>query len=93
MNEAMKKLKARAEKEMRGEKSFSTKDKALAAAIEQSKNLDSLISVWKPPDSEAYTLVSFENRENAFIRGFKEIYTTEDIYDKVKERYDRIEEV
>lgn len=96
MNEAMRKLKAEAEKVMSREKTFDSKETALAEALRQCRNLDSLISVWKSPNRMGgkYTIVQFENREEAFLCDYTEVFDTATLFDKVKEKnVDHIEEV
>lgn len=95
MNAAMKELKARAAEVMKQEATFDTKEQALTEALKQCRNLDAGISVWKAPANMGgkFTIVQFENREEAFLCEYTEVYDTGALYDKVKERYDKIEEV
>ena len=98
MSKHMAELKAKAAKVISHEKAFDTKEKALAEAMKQCRNLDENISVWKAPDDMGgkYTIVQFENREEAFLCGYTEEYGTAELFDKVKEQrgsIDNIEEV
>lgn len=90
MNEAMKKLKAQAEKVMSTEKSYDSKEDALNEAIKQHKKM---VSVWKPPGEEKYVIVQDENREDAQLCDYTEVYDTGKLFDMAKEKVDHIEEV
>ena len=92
MNEAMKQLRAKAQKVMSQEQTFDSEETALKEALKQCRNLDNLISVWKAPDGK-YVIVQFDNREHAGNCGYTEVYDTGTLYDKVKEKYDNIKEV
>ena len=95
MTPEMKALVARAKEVMAKEPTFDSKEKALEAAVKQARNQDELISVWKAPNDMGgkYTVVQFENREEAGNCGYEEVYDTGTIFDKVKENYDNIKEV
>lgn len=97
MNKQMTELKEKASKIMSHEKSFDTEEKALSEAIKLCRNLDAGISVWKAPADMGgrYTIVQFENREEAFLCGYSMICDTAELYDKVKAQrgIDEIEEV
>ena len=93
MNEAMKALKARAANVMSKEVTFVSEKEAIKEAA---KKADALYSLWKAPDEMGgkYTLVQFENREEAGICGYKEVYNVADLKDELSGRgIDEIEEV
>ena len=90
MNESMKKLKAQAATTMSTEKTYDSKAEALKEAIKQREEM---VSVWKPPGEEKYVIVQFENREDAQLCDYTEVYDTGKLYDMAKENIDHIEEV
>lgn len=93
MNEAMKELRVKAEKAMSQEPAFSSKEDALKEAINQSN--DDFTSVWKAPPEMGgkYVVVKQENREDAFICDYTEVYDTGSIFDMKKKNIDQINEV
>lgn len=88
MNESMKKLKAQAEKVMSTEKSYDSKEEALKEAIRQREEM---VTVWKPPGEEKYVIVQYENREEAQLCDYTEVYDSGKLYDMAE--VDHIEEV
>ena len=88
MNESMKKLKAQAETVMSKEKTYDSKEEALKEAIKQRGEM---VSVWKPPSEEKYVIVQFDNREEAQLCDYTEVYDTGKLYDMAE--VDHIEEV
>lgn len=86
--------KAKAEKIISQEPSFRSKEEALKEAMHQCRNLDADVTVWEKDGT--YALVQVDNREEACIAGYKEVYDLGDIFDRVKRKtrgVDHIEEV
>lgn len=90
MNESMKKLKAQAATVLSKEKTYDSKEGALKEAIKQREEM---VSVWKSPGEEKYVIVQFENREEAQLCDYTEVYDTGKLYDLAKENIDNIEEI
>ena len=85
----MKALKAEAKKVMNQEKSYDSEKEALAEAV---KNRGEFVSVWKSPDGK-YVVVQQENREEAFLCEYEEVYDTGKLFDMAKSKIDHITEV
>lgn len=84
MDEFMRNRKAKAEKVIAQEPTFGNKDEALKAAVHQCRNFDSDVTIWEKDGK--YALVQFENREEAGLAEYKEVYSLGEIFDKVKEQ-------
>lgn len=94
MTDFMKPLKDKAEKVMRKEATFASENEALEAAKKYTE--DDLVSIWKAPKEMGgkYTIVKFENREEAGICGYEEVCSFLEVARKVNGRgIDEIEEV